>query len=196
MKNLFLDISFPVSLCNFYASSIEFFTNVQIAKNGFESRFILSDFGRRKFKLEEEIFSPEKVLEILTFFQLAKGRGFSFRFLDKLDFQGKNENLTEAEGVFYLTKSYQIQGKELKRLITKPQNGKVEIFSSGEKLTEGKDFKVDYLTGKIVFFNHFLDVKTYFDFDVEVRFENDEILVEQDKSGNLTLKNLILTEVL
>lgn len=101
MRELFLDVYFPQDSCVFERQEVEFFTNVQIAKNGFETRLILSDFGRSKFLLEEAIFHKQKIDEIFTFFKIVKGRGFSFRFLDEIDHVGQNEAFACIDGHFF-----------------------------------------------------------------------------------------------
>jgi uncharacterized protein (TIGR02217 family) len=199
MNDLFLDISFPASECIFNQHSIEFFTNLQIAKNGFETRLILSDFGRNKFILEEAIFAKEKVLEICNFFKLVKGRGYSFRFLDETDYTAYNQTLIKTpNGGYFLQKSYKIGKMFTSKAITKPIVGSVEIFAENEILTEGRDYDVNYQTGEI-FLNPSLKalfITSSFKFELEVRFESDELQIMRDKFGNFVIKNLILTEVL
>ena len=196
MKNLFLDISFPRNFCNFYKHSVEFFTNVQIAKNGFESRLILSDFGRSKFILEETIFPQEKIEEIWTFFKIVKGRGHSFRFLDESDYKAESQNLLLVENSLFLCKTYSFGGLSFTRQITKPLQNSVAIIAQDELLEEGKDYEVNYQTGEVFLKSNIFSPKASFNFEVEVRFENDELAIMRDKFDNFILKNLILTEVL
>ena len=199
MKDLFLDCNFPQEGCLFLKHSVEFFTNVQTAKNGRETRMILSEFGRSKFKLEESILQLEKINEIYQFFKIAKGRGLSFKFFDELDFKAEEEHLTmEDGGGFFLLKTYQYKNYSLKKRISKPKKGSLVVKSNGLTLAEGKDYGVNYQTGEIAFVNNYLDVASVvasFDFDIEVRFENDELFIQKDYFGNFYLQNLSLIEV-
>jgi uncharacterized protein (TIGR02217 family) len=196
MKNLFLDISFPKSFCNFYKHSVEFFTNLQIAKNGSESRLILSDFGRSKFILEEAIFPESKVNEIWAFYCLVKGRGHSFRFLDEKDNQAENQDLLTTEDGIFLSKTYLICGLPFVRKITKPIKNELKITTQNGILEESKDYEANYQTGEILLKSNIFSLKASFKFEIEVRFESDELVITRDKFGNFIIKNLILTEVL
>ena len=196
MKNLFLDISFPKNFCNFYKHSVEFFTNLQIAKNGSESRLVLSDVGRSKFILEEAIFSEEKVQEIWAFFNLVKGRGHSFRFLDEKDNKAENQDLLKTEDGIFLCKTYTVCGLSVVRKITKPIKNELKITTQNGILQESKDYDVDYKTGEIFLKSNVFSPKASFKFDIEMRFDSDELIIMQDKFGNFIIKNLILTEVL
>ncbi len=196
MTDLFLDIRFPSQNCIFLRQSIEFFTNVQIAKNGFETRMILEEAGKNKFLLEETILHNNTITEICNFFKIVKGRGFSFRFKDELDFKAENQNFIINEDGVFLCKKYEYQGYAFIKRITKPVKNTLQILSGDVPLTEGLDYTIDFSTGQIATEQDVNLLKAYFEFDLNVRFDADELLVQKDLDGNLFIKNLVLIEVL
>jgi uncharacterized protein (TIGR02217 family) len=199
IEDLFLDITFPEGLQGFEITSMEFFTVVQRGKNGAESRLILNKRGRIKYILETAILHPNKIEEVVNFFKIAKGRGHSFRFKDVNDFKVCGEGLIGNEdGVLSLCKTYAYETFEFKRIITKPRRNTIKLFDNNKLLKENEDYMIDYSTGTVTFMpktpaNPF--VKAYFEFDIEARFEADELIIKRDSWGNLFLPSLIITEI-
>ena len=200
MKDLFLDCNFPQEGCFFIRHSVEFFTNVQTTKNGYETRVILSEFGRSKFKLEESILQPEKINEIYKFFKIVKGRGFSFRFFDELDNKLEDGILLQDDSEkLFLLSTFEYKNYSLAKKITKPKKGTVVIKNGDITLCESKDYIVHYQTGEVTLMNDGLnlrDIKCSCNFDIEVRFESDELLIQKDSFGNFYIQNLSLIEVI
>lgn len=201
MKNLFLDVEFPKGSCIFEKQLIEFFTVVQTSKNGFENRIILNEFGRSKYFLEDCIMHKAKITEICNFFKLVRGRGYSFRFFDDIDFRGTNEKIEFLQnGEFILTRTYKVGKEEFRKFITKPKPKSLILKFGDALLEEEVDFKIDYSSGILRFLTRKLQenafqIRAFFEFDIEVRFDADELKIVKDKFGNMALKDLILTEV-
>jgi uncharacterized protein (TIGR02217 family) len=200
MRELFLNCRFPQEGCNFLKHSVEFFTNVQMTKNGSETRVILNDFGKSQFKLEPHILSLEKINKIYHFFQITKGRGNSFRFFDSLDCNVKNGNLYKNENnQLFITKRYKYQNYFVDKVITKPVEDTVLIKHEEDLLYTNQDYKINYLTGEIIILNQNVNYENCFidcDFDIEVRFESDLLSIEKDYFGNYYFQNLSLIQVI
>lgn len=200
MKELFLNCRFPQEECHFSKNSIEFFTNVQTTKNGSETRVILNELSKSKFKLNSNILNIEKIEILYQFFKISKGRGYSFRFFDKLDYKVSNGVLSINENnEIFITKRYSYQKYFVDKVITKPIENSVKIVHNGQVLIEKVDFKINYITGEVKFLNediNILNCNVDCNFDVEVRFESDTFLIERDCFGNYYLENLTLIEVI
>jgi uncharacterized protein (TIGR02217 family) len=202
MQELFLDINFPKKICNFERNIIEFFTIVQKAKNGSENRVILNNVGCMKYVIEGGMMKKSDIETISNFFRIVKGRGFSFRFFDENDHTATGETLEKiTEDTYQLIKTYKFSDFTAKKNITKPTQNSVILKSGEDVLIENTDYIVQYLTGNIKILNtKFLanieNIRTNFHFDFEVRFENDELKVSQDKFNNFYLNELTLTEII
>jgi uncharacterized protein (TIGR02217 family) len=202
MQELFLDINFPKKICHFERNIVEFFTIVQKAKNGSENRVILNDIGCMKYVIEGGMMKKSDIETISNFFRIVKGRGFSFRFFDENDNSAIDEILEKiSEDTYQLIKTYKFSDFLAKKNITKPIQNTVILKSEEGVLIENTDYIVQHLTGNIKILNpkflaNIQNIRATFNFDVEVRFENDELKISQDKFNNFYLNELTMTEII
>lgn len=191
---MFINIHFSTFGLILNRKTTEFCTVLQTSQNGIENRLMLNSLGVNKYFFEEEFLKKKTIEEIYSFFKIAGGRANSFRFKDEFDYKALNERIEDNQ----LTKTYEVQGRILKKPISKPRKDSLKIEYFNSFLEEEKDFIVDYNTGFIQFLSHFdaQNLKASFEFDTEVRFESDELFLEKDVFGNMFFKDLTLIEVL
>lgn len=197
----FLDLNFPTNICKFYKSSCEFFTIVQQAKNGKENRVILNSTGRNKFIHYGGVIKKSESETLFNFFKIVKGRGLSFRFFDENENIAENEPLKHIQNnIFQLCKTYSYQSYEDFKHITKPIENTLILQCDEEILLSNQDYNLEKNTGIITIINpNFLEnankIKAFFSYDLEARFEQDELKTTKDKFGNILLEEIIICEV-
>ena len=195
----FLEIRFPESIAFNSSSILEFNTTIIKAKNGYEQRNINWNSNKMKFNIINGIKTKAELDELITFFRNVKGAGYGFRFKDFTDYQAENQYIGVGDGEtkeFQLIKAYRVSDNIVYyRKITKPVISTVRVFIND---IESKDFNIDLTTGLITLntapeIN--VSVKSNFEFDVPVRFENDimEITMNSINSGNV--KEITLIEI-
>jgi uncharacterized protein (TIGR02217 family) len=132
-----------------------------------------------------------KDLQTLQSFQRRRMyRLFSFPVRDPLDYtvaRGVEGSFATGDGTagpFQLTKTYPDSSNSDVRTITKPEPGSVKIYVAGVLKTEGVDYTLDYLTGKVTFLSgHFPTAGQTIEWEgrfyVPVRFAEDKLPVEE-----------------
>jgi len=130
---------------------------------------------------------------LLAFFYTREGRAHSFRFKDWSDFRiGDWENPTAssqsigtgdaAETIFPIFKRYSDGGIDYDRPITHLVVGRVVVLVDNVVQTITTDYTIDNLTGIITFEGGSIpaeaaDVSVALEFDVQVRFDTDRLLL-------------------
>lgn len=199
MSSTFFDICFPEDLVLFRNSAIEFFTIVQKAKNGSETRVALNALGRSKYEAENVLLTKSNAHRLATFFRIVMGMGYSFRFKDSFDFSAKDQILEVVDKNAALRKTYQFLEKKYDRMITKPVQSSIVIMGEDRSILEdGVDYIPNYATGMIRFSNETdrKKVLASFEFDTEVRFGQDELSFVQERYERIVLPKISLIEVI
>lgn len=199
MESLFLDICFPKGIFPFYQSAIEFFTIIQTAKNGCETRLILNEIGRNKYEAHNLVVSKSEARFLSSFFHLAKGRGKSFRFKDELNFVAQDEILIPEQNKAQLFKTFTFDKFEYRKLVKFPLENSLCIYQNkNEILEKEKDYTLVPNSGIIDFkFNTQAKViKANFEFNIETRFDQDELLFTIDNNGRIIIPKLFLVEII
>lgn len=158
-----------------------FKTQVVELSSGFENRNQLWSRARGAWNIGYGIRDRTTFQTVTTFFYARRGRLRGFRFKDWADFQATGEAIgtgTGAQTEFQLQKTYSDGGQDYVREILKPVDGTVTVYVDG---VEDIGAVVDTTTGVVT--PTFTPtsgqaVTADFEFDVPVRFANDDIETE------------------
>lgn len=184
----FMDIRLPVKISLGSTSGVMFKTDVVVYGNGQEYRNSRWDTQKSSYDISYAVKNRQDAIEIYKIFLAAEGKFRSFRVKDYLDYtsaENGSDTPTAADqeiGIgdgsttqFQLKKLYNSGAGNYYRNITKPVDGTVVVQIQGVTTT---NFTVDYSTG-IISLNDIPGVgdvvRAGFEFDVEARFDQDEI---------------------
>jgi uncharacterized protein (TIGR02217 family) len=195
MPQPFLDISFPPYVARGATGGPTFSTNVVTLASGSEQRNILWANARGRWNISTGIRTRAQMLDVIAFFHVAKGRGYSFRFKDWNDYEASGVAMAEVTStVWQLVKRYNIAGFEHVRTITKPVLGTVAVEIGGSPVVPAD---IDHLTGKVTFSSAPGSAPTAsFEFDVPARFDTDHLPVQANAWDQQIVSQIDLVEVL
>ena len=174
--------------------------NTEVLENsaGYEQRIARSRQGKARWVLGNKILDSEELDYLSTFFEARKGKEEGFRFKDWTDFRGKNELLGTGDGI---TEKYQLLRwyGDSYRVISKPVAETVTVTVEGA--TVGW-YSIDTSTGVVTFDSppdSDAEIRASFEFDVPVRFQQDELSVRLEASDReesiLELQELSIVEI-
>lgn len=194
----FLNIRLPMNISYGAVGGPIFSTTIAIAKNKRETRSVNYRRSYRKYNISFNFCSAEEIEEIISFFNICKGRAYGFRFRDWSDYKVK-DNITEIkeDGVntVSLYRLYKIDAYGVERRITKPINNTL-LVKRDDVITQS--YVVDYHTG-ILSFEEVLPIgtliSTSFEFDVPVRFDTDSLPITLIGRSQYAIKNIPLIEI-
>jgi uncharacterized protein (TIGR02217 family) len=147
MPQPFLDISFPPYVARGATGGPSFSTSVVTLASGAEQRNILWANARGKWNISTGIRTRAQMLDVIAFFSVVKGRGYSFRFKDWNDYAAIDQLMVEIGAtVWQLVTRYTTGGFEHVRTITKPVPGTVMIKIGGTPVTPDA---IDHQTGQL-----------------------------------------------
>lgn len=181
-------------------------TQVVTLKSGFEERNQAWKHSRRSYDAAVGIRNVSHLHDVLNFWEARRGRLYGFRWKDWLDYKSSHgraepddtdQILDAGDGVkvaFQLVKRYEDNGEEYVRPINKPVIGTVVV--SLDDVSQGSGWTLDPTTGVITFDvapGVGVIVKAGFEFDVPVRFNDDEIMLSADafQAGSIPSINVI-----
>jgi uncharacterized protein (TIGR02217 family) len=170
-------------------------TEVVITGSGREERNARWAHARRRFDAGYGVKSLADLQAVVAFFEERRGRLTGFRWRDRLDDRscapGRSPSATDqaigvGDGVtaaFALVKTYGAGFAPYIRPIAKPSPGAVRIAVNGVEIAVGEAADVDVTTGMVTFRPESVPaagarVTAGFRFDVPVRFDTDELLVD------------------
>ncbi|AJD83173.1 glycoside hydrolase family protein [Paracoccus phage vB_PmaS-R3] len=181
-------------------------TQVVSLKSGFEERNQSWQHSRRKYDASIGIRRLSHLHSVLDFWEARRGRLYGFRWKDWLDFKSASGRAdpsdtdqvldvgdgTETE--FQLVKRYSDAGEEYVRPIKKPVIGTTVVALDGVSQPSG--WTLDSTTGVITFAvapGSGVVITAGFEFDVPVRFDDDELQLSADafESGSIPAINVI-----
>jgi len=186
----FHDIRFPAALSFGSAGGPERRTEVVTLANGFEERNTPWSHSRRRYDAGTGLRALDDIITLIAFFEARRGRMHAFRWKDWSDCTScplsgpmayDDQTIATGDGAaveFQLTKTYAPGAYEYIRPVTKPVAGSVRVGVDGAELSEGSDFTVDAITGKVTFASapaNGAPVTAGYEFDVPVRFDTDWI---------------------
>lgn len=203
----FHEIQFPTSISRGSEGGPMRKTDVITLRSGHERRNAIWAGSRRKYDAGLGIRDIDDLYDAMEFFEGREGRLIGFRWKDWLDFKScppntglsmLDQNLGTGDGTtteFQLRKSYVSGSATIWRDIKKPVNGTVVAAVNG--VSTG--VTVDYTTGIITFAaapaNGHL-VTAGFEFDVPVRFDQDEFMVNLEHFQLGEVPDLKVIEIL
>lgn len=181
-------------------------TQVVTLKSGFEERNQSWKHSRRKYDASVGIRNIGHLHDVLAFWEARRGRLYGFRWKDWLDYKssyGRAEPedtdiiIDVGDGTtteFQLVKRYEDGGEEYVRPITKPVAGTVVV--SLNNVSQPSGWSVDTTTGVITFGTApgaGVIVRAGFEFDVPVRFDDEELQLSADafQAGSIPTINVI-----
>jgi len=194
----FAEIQFPNSIAFGSTSTPEFNTNIVTMKNGSEQRNINWNSCRLKYNVLNGIKTKVELMELISFFRARKGMAIGFRFKDWSDYSATSQILgtgDDSTTEFQLIKTY-ISGTAYSRTITKPVSGSLSIYIDNIETT---DYIINSTTGIITFNTAPLntqEIKADFEFDVPVRFNNDNLEISMDSLNSGKVKEIELIELI
>lgn len=206
----FHDILFPIKIARGAVGGPARNTSVKTNTSGKETRNSGLYNSRRQYDISSKGSSLDELAQITSFFEARRGRLFAFRFKDPMDNtscqpsgipSAMDQEIGIGDGVktsFQLVKRYGDDKGEYVRRITKPALNTIMVAVAGV-LKSNSDYSVDYQTG-IVTFNvapaNGTIISAGFEFDIPVRFDNDQLDFSLDGFGAGHLSTISLIEVL
>jgi len=184
-------------------------TEITQLASGREHRNTPHAKSRRRYNAGAGIKTLDELHDLTAFFEARMGQLHSFRFRDPLDFKSCKPSETpsatdqiigtgdgETLG-FQLIKTYQDSGGSYVRLITKPIADSLLIAINATEIALA-DYSLNDLTGEIVF-NSPPDtdavISAGFEFDVQTRFDTDQLDLALEAFGAGQAANIPLIEV-
>ncbi len=203
---VFSEERFPDDWAWFATGGAKFKTHITAGDSDHEDRISVGDIGLHRYSLSRTLHSQTELDLFLAFWRLRRGNFEGFRMKDWRDFTGTAQDLGSGDGTltgFQLRKSYgnadALTGasSQVWRLIKKPLPGSVKVYLNGVQQLSG--WTVNTATGLVSFAvapASGVVVTADFEFDVPVRFVNDEPPLQFDPNFGLSsLSSLKFIEV-
>ncbi|KFH18438.1 TIGR02217 family protein [Brucella abortus] len=216
----FDEVQFPTDISRGATSRPRRLTDVVTLRSGHEERNTIWANSRRSYNVGLGIRDLDDIYEVIEFWEARRGRLRGFRFKDWADFKSVAPNgtvtptdqvlLSLGDGQYQLRKTYSPSSNPWTRTITKPVPGTVRVSVNNVEVTSG--WTVDTTTGIITFeggADFLLDfdadeytigpepgagatVRAGFEFDVPVRFQDEDLevnvaLVDAGSAPDITL---------
>ncbi len=172
----FDDVSFPLALGREAEVAPGFSTQIVTAAGGAEQRVAGWAEARCRYDVGPGVRSEEDIAALLAFFRARMGPARGFRLRDPFDWRGRDELVGTGDGTarrFALVRHY---GAAVRR-ITRPVSGSVRVSVDGRAvgfaMEAGGWLALDAApaVGAVV--------RASFDFDVPVRFAEDQLSVSR-----------------
>lgn len=204
----FHEVQFPTGISKGSSGGPRRVTDVVTLRSGFEQRNTIWADSRRMYNAGLGLQDIRDIYPVLEFFEARRGRLHGFRWKDWSDYKTTNpiDQVTfndtvigvgdGSTTVFQLKKTYSSSSNPWTRVITKPVEGTVVLALDSVQLTEGSDFLVDYSSG-FVYFGFILTgiISVGFEFDVPVRFDQDEISVNVEQFNAGAVPDIDVVEI-
>ncbi|GGH13933.1 glycoside hydrolase family 24 [Alsobacter metallidurans] len=191
----FHEVRFPVDVAVKSRGGPRRRTDVVVTGSGREERNARWAHARRRYDAGYGVKTLTALAAVVAFFEERRGRLYGFRWRDRLDDRSCTPGAapgpldmpigTGAAGLasFALAKTYGAAFAPYRRPIEKPVAGSVRVAVAGVERAAGVDWDVDAATGQVTFRPGKLPapgaaVTAGFLFDVPVRFDADELIVD------------------
>ncbi len=210
----FHEVQFPVDVSYGSGGGPQFSTSIVETDSGAEQRVARWNDPRYIFNAAYGVKTPTQLAAVRAFYIARKGPANGFRYKDWQDFHsnptngghdaaaGTRDQLigtgTGSATTFQLVKKYTSGPTTYTRRITKPVSGTVRVWVNAVELTAGTQFTVDTSTGVVTCtsapaLGH--AVEASFQFDVPVRFADDDLLSRLNSFGEGSNENITLMEI-
>lgn len=206
----FHEVLFPSDISRGSSGGPRRLTDVVTLRSGFEFRNSLWANSRRSYNAGLGLRHMDHLYQAIEFFEARRGRLHGFRWKDWSDYKSGSptSTITNADQqigtgngvitVFQLTKLYSSSSSPYTREIKKPVAGSLTVAVNGVAQTIATDFTVNTTTGLVTFAvapGNGLPVTAGFEFDVPVRFDQDEILVNVELFDSGQVPDLSIMEI-
>lgn len=192
----FHEIQFPPEISYGAIGGPQYSTTIVMSDSGFEQRNINWAEARLKWNVAHGVKTDEQMDELVAFFRARKGKAYGFRFKDWSDYQADSQPAVLVDGEtkkYQLRKQYTSGPRTEVRTITKPVAGTLIVTDNGSPRV---DFTLDTTDGTFE-----LDtpaagtILTWFEFDVPVRFDTDEMGVSLEFYDSNNWQNIPIVEL-
>jgi uncharacterized protein (TIGR02217 family) len=178
MANIFDDVRLPIDVERGAVGGPTFSTTVITLFNGAEQRNAEWGADRARFNIGYGISKRSDMEAVYAFFHARWGRARGFRFRNWLDYtvtEGPVAEITGEPTKRQLVRSYDDTVNPYIRTITRPVASTLRVYVN-HVLTE--DYTLDAM-GVISFLSDpGVDVMATFEFDIPVRFDEDDLRVQ------------------
>ena len=195
----FHSVNLPKYIEIFAVGVSEFTTSCVTTMSGREARSSDSKIARRRYLLKGCRLSQLQFDAFNSFFIARAGKRFSFRLKDYFDFTVDKQVIAtgnDIETKFQLKKLYHDDFTPYLRNITKPKINTLKLWQNNEEIVPQH---IDPYTGIIQFpkaIPTYVELVASFEFDVPVRFANDNFEYSFNQDGTISLDKAELIEVL
>ncbi|MEO1563900.1 MAG: DUF2460 domain-containing protein [Pseudomonadota bacterium] len=191
----FHDVRFPTDLSFGAVGGPQSKTEIVTLVNGYEERNTPWSASRRRYDVGLAMRSVDALADVIAFFEARRGPLYGFRWKDWADYKSCPPSRTvhfedqvlgvgdDAQTVFQLRKSYASGDFSNARDIKKPVEGTVFLGISGDAMLDQDQYDLDYVNGLVTLAEPLPEGATLtagFEFDVPVRFEQDQLDLSVD----------------
>ena len=206
----FDNVRFPTSISRGSSGGPERRTDVISTASGREQRNSRWSQSKRRYNAGFGLKSLADLQTVVAFFEERRGRLHAFRWKDHADYKScapldtpaATDQIigtgTGAQAQFQLVKNYGTELRNYSRIIAAPVAGTLVIAVNGMSTSL---FTVNVLTGMITFDEGALPavasiVTAGYEFDVPVRFDSDELMINLAQFSAGAIPEIPLVEVL
>jgi uncharacterized protein (TIGR02217 family) len=211
MLAAFHEVLFPLDISLRSRGGPQRRTEVVVTGSGREERNQRWAHARRRYEAGYGVRGLAALHEVLSFFEERRGRLYGFRWRDRLDDRscppGREPSPTDqrigtgdgATAAFRLAKTYGAGFAPYRRPVAKPVAGSVVVAVNGTPSPAGR-LDVDHASGTVAFRAGSIPpagaaVTAGFRFDVPVRFDADEIIVDLEAFAAGAIPDIPLIEI-
>jgi uncharacterized protein (TIGR02217 family) len=208
----FHEVLFPLDVALKGSGGPQRRTEIVALASGREERNARWANSRRRYDAGYGVKSLDALHAVIAFFEERRGRLYGFRWRDRADCRScapsrlpsaADQTLgsgTEARSSFQLVKRYGAAHAPWDRVIAKPVAGSVRVAVAGVEKVAGTDYTVDQVDGIVTFLPGRIPpagaaVTAGFTFDVPVRFDADELIVDLEAFAAGQIPHIPLIEI-
>jgi uncharacterized protein (TIGR02217 family) len=204
----FHEVQFPTGISKGSSGGPRRMTDVVTLRSGFEQRNAIWQHSRRSYNAGLGLQDMKDLYEALEFFEARRGKLHGFRWKDWADYKSKDPiTATTAVDItigvgdgstddFQLVKTYSDGAGSYTRTIKKPVAGTVKIALNG--VVQNSGWTVDTTTGIVSFTSppgSTVVVTAGYEFDVPVRFDQDQIMVNVEQFNAGAVPDIDILEI-
>lgn len=196
----YVDERFPEDISLGAIGGPEYKTEIIHSLNGKEQRNSMWSNARVQYIISYTAKDYNNIYRILAFFRARKGRAIGFRFKDWSDYRVEKEIVGIGDDVkchFQLIKTYKSGKCNEIRLIDRPVQNTMQIFID-DKIISSEQYNIEYNKGIISFLQPPKKggvIAVSAEFDVLVRFDNDQLAISIDDNNVYSCRNIKLVEI-
>jgi uncharacterized protein (TIGR02217 family) len=209
----FHEVLFPIDVSLAGSGGPRRRTDIVTLASGREERNARWANSRRRYDAGYGVATLDALHAVIAFFEERRGRLYGFRWRDRADWRSRapsqaplptDQLLGIGDGSrasFQLVKRYGAAHAPWDRIITKPVAGSVRLAVGGVEKTAGSQWTVDTTTGLVTLLPGAIpaagqSVTAGFAFDVPVRFDTDDLIIDHAAFAAGEIPKIPLLEIL